>query len=523
MSISWVEVAGANFRTDKTSDELNSAFMGHLGMTKRYLPARLAIARSLAIKSPTPVLDVPAGQGNVIKGDTLFGNSESLSVWVALIVEHAGDATMDKIKLIELVSAHWRRGIQLLDDEWQKSDQDLAKFVKRLVDVAEIPIGHISSDVNQSVNLQTDTGSVPDIGSIPGGQIRVPIGSVSEEVNTKEKAVWNLNGAGGSPHSAIMGGVGSGKTRTAVAMLSSIREQAPNVPLIAFDFKGDLGGGVNTYKIDEVFDARVVSPPHEPVPLDVLALRSTEDFDITNASYRFREAFQNLKGKMGVRQNDTIYEATERALRTQTPCELQHIFDALVNVYEEREFKEDGAISTMRELCRLPLFNPEIDPASFFKQSWLIKLPQDVPEDSRKIVVNLVLNALDRYLNSLVDADTTADGARGLRVLCMVDEAHQILRGKLPALSNLIRLSRSKGGSIMLISQAPDDFSGEDDEFLNEMGLVAAFGSNASSSRHVKRIFGQNANLSALKTFQCFVKLRGDQTSKKIQSWPEVI
>ena len=44
MSISLVEVAGANFRTDYDSDKLNTDFMGRLGMRKRYLPARLAIS-----------------------------------------------------------------------------------------------------------------------------------------------------------------------------------------------------------------------------------------------------------------------------------------------------------------------------------------------------------------------------------------------------------------------------------------------------------------------------------------------
>ncbi len=512
MSISWVEVAGASFRTDKTSDELNTEFMGRLAMKKRYLPARLAIARSLAIETSAPVLDELA-TGNVIKGDTLFGDDASLYVWVALIVGHSGDTEIDKAKLISLVAAHWRRGIKLLDDEWKMSGKDIAKFVNRLVDVAEIPLG-----LPPASHLQF--GSSPtDGGGLSSGQITVPIGDISEDVATKEKIEWKLNGAGGSPHSAIMGGVGSGKTRTAVAMLRSVREQAPDVPLIAFDFKGDLGEGNKTYQLDRLFDARVISPPRQPIPLNVLTLQSTDDLDITNAAYRFREAFANLKeNRLGDRQRDTVYEAARQALSSQSPCELQHILNALIRVYEEKEMREDGAVSTMRELCRFPLFNPEFDLASFFQKSWLIKLPQDVPADSRKIVVNLVLNALDQYLNSLDDSNVDADGARSLRVLCMVDEAHQILRGKLPSLSNLIRMSRSKGGVIMLISQSPDDFSGEDDEFLNEMGLIAAFSTNAPAG-NTRRILGQGANLGTLQDGQCFVKRRGDRTSKKIQSW----
>jgi len=508
MNISMMKLHAAGFPPDKETDALNDEFMKRLGMPHRYQPARLAIARSLAIQTPPP--NAEAKTSRIIKGDTLFGTGENLSTWVALIVEHAGDAEID-MTITELVSAHWRRGIKLLDGEWQRSEQDLTKFVRRLVEAAEIPHNL------PSVNGGRSAGVAPgDIGGLSSGQITIPIGDISEEVVTKEKIEWNLNGAGGSPHSAIMGGVGSGKTRTAVAMLSSIHEQAPNVPLIAFDFKGDLRG--DAYQLNQIFGAHTVSPPREPVPLDVLSLHSEDEIGTVNAALRFREAFSSIKGgRLGDRQRSAISDAAQRAL-AHTPCELQSILDCLVNVYKEKEMKEDGAISTMREICRFPLFKPEFDSTSFFKQSWLINLPQDVPNDSRRIVVNLMLNALDTYLNSLDDTDIDMDGSRDLRVLCMVDEAHQILSGKLPSLSNLIRMSRSKGGAIMLISQSPDDFSGADDEFLNEMGLVVAFSTNASP-RNVKRILGDNAKLSALQNFQCFIKRRGDQASKKIQAW----
>ncbi|MBC6416484.1 MAG: hypothetical protein GDA47_01460, partial [Rhodospirillales bacterium] len=86
------------------------------------------------------------------------------------------------------------------------------------------------------------------------------------------------------------------------------------------------------------------------------------------------------------------------------------------------------------------------------------------------------------------------------------------------ALSNLIRMSRSKGGAVMLISQSPDDFSGEDDEFLSEMGLVAAFSTNAPP-RNAARILGKGANLGMLETGECLAKQRGDRAAKRIKAW----
>ena len=511
MSISLLEAAGANFRTDEKSDALNTAFMGRLGMRKRYLPARLAISRSLAVPAPPGWLEEGHDPGKVIKGDTLFGTGTALSVWLSLIVERSEEKDVDNRRLIALVGAHWRRGLQLLDKEWEQADGDVAQFVKRLVEVAELPA---------SGGEPYRTGDPASSQTFSSGRLNVPVGEISEEVEKKEPVIWGLNEKGGSPHSAIMGGVGTGKTRTAVAMLAAIREKAP-VPLLAFDFKGDLGTDASGggYHVEELFEAEVLEPPRVPIPLDALSLASRGAIDVSEAASRFRDSFSRLKGaRLGDRQRTLLHEAASRALTNETPCELVHIRDEFTGIYGAEDLKHDGAISTMIELCRFPLFEPKFDPTSFFERSWLIKLPPNVADDSRTIVVNLVLDALDHHLNGLVDAETSPDGSRGLRIICLVDEAHRILGTRLPALSNMIRMSRSKGGAVMLISQSPDDFSGEDDEFLSEMGLVVAFSTNAPP-RNAARILGKGANLGALRAGECLIKRRGDSTAKKVKSW----
>ena len=480
-------------------------------MRKRYLPARLAISRSLALPAPPTPLDEGHDPGKVIKGDTLFGTGTALSVWLSLIVERSEERDVDTRRLIALVGAHWKRGLRLLDKEWEQAEEDMAQFVKRLVEVAELPAsGGEPYRVGHRANTQ----------ALSSGRIDVPVGEISEEVGKKERVIWSLNEQGGSPHSAIMGGVGTGKTRTAVTMLKAIRDKVP-VPLLAFDFKGDLGTDASGggYRVNELFEAEVLEPPRLPIPLDALSLMSSGPIDIAEAASRFRDSFSRLKGtRLGERQRTMLHDAASRALTNETPCELSHIRDELTGIYDTAEIKQDGAISTMIELCRFPLFEPKFDPASFFVRSWLIRLPPNVDDDSRTIVVNLVLNALDHYLNGLGDAETSLDGSRGLRIVCLVDEAHRILGTKLPALSNMIRMSRSKGGAVMLLSQSPDDFSGEDDEFLSEMGLVVAFSTNAPP-RNAARILGKSADLGALLTGQCYAKRRGDHSARKIKAW----
>lgn len=294
------------------------------------------------------------------------------------------------------------------------------------------------------------------------------------------------------------------------------RRQAP-VPIIAFDFKGDMADDQNA--LHRAFEASVISPPHQPVPLDVLSISDQSQTGVTLAAQRLRDSLATLRGSgFGAIQKDALAEAAERALGVRHPCKLTDIRDALRAVYNQRQRKEDGAITTLNDLCRLPLFAPDLSPAQFFRRSWIIRLSQDLPELVRVSVVTLVTDALDRYLNSLSDAPTDVHGNRALRVLCVIDEAHRILGTKLPGLSGLIRLSRSKGGAVMLISQSPEDFEGEDDEFLNEMGMVAAFGTNASA-KAVKRILGAGANLAVLEKGQAWVKLRGEPSARRIAAW----
>lgn len=526
MSITIVDVAGADFRTDLDADNLNTKFMERLGMTKRYLPARLAIARSLSM-SASADLDLDGNaHGKPIKGDTLFGTSDELLVWLTLIVEHFGQPVLEVKQFRALVYAHWRRGISSLDHDWSLAEQASAGssvgeatvfgFLKRLAVAAELP-------AMSGGRLQLDGNDVPPVDFGFMGKVSVPVGEIGEDVDSKEKVVWEMNGKGGSPHSAVMGKSGSGKTVMAAAMLRAIRRQIP-VPLIAFDFKGDLfdfTGVKEKTSLGEVFEAEIVEPPSVPVPLNVLTVPQNGDVSINihQAAQRFRDSFSRLKGsQLGDLQKGRVYEAASRALSSQKVCELYHIRDQLAQIYDENDIRKDGALTMMEELCRFPLFRPDLSSREFFQRSWVIKLPLNVPSDSRIIVTNLLLDALSQYLGSLVDTDVDENGARALRVLCMVDEAHQILTTKLPSLTDLIRMSRSKGGAVMLVSQSPDDFSGEDDEFLDNMGLVASFTTNAKP-RAAQRVLGlsRGKNLSGLEEGVCIARV--DKATKKIKAW----
>ncbi|MDW8125614.1 MAG: type IV secretion system DNA-binding domain-containing protein [Geminicoccaceae bacterium] len=347
------------------------------------------------------------------------------------------------------------------------------------------------------------------------GPIALPLGPAAQDPSTGTPPLFRPVARGASPHVAIMGGVGSGKTRTALFMLAELAKQAP-VPLVAFDFKGDLTGDATG--LDRSFAAEVLDPLERPIPLDVLAFDPAKPHARELAAQRLRDSLAALKGgAFGAVQRGLLGDAAARALASHRPCRLEDVRDALVAVYEEHGKARDGAVETLVDLCRFPLFEPKEPPADFFGRARVIRLRQDLPDLVRSVVATLVTDALDRWLNAEPDTPVDPEGNRALRIVAVIDEAHRILGRKLPGLSNLVRMSRSKGGMIWLISQSPDDFETEDDDFLAEMGLVVAFATNARPGA-TKRIFGSRVELADLGKGEAFVRIRGEK-ARRLRIW----
>lgn len=507
MTIEVMDVVNAEYRTTSAANSQCEELLKRLGYSIRYLGARLAIARSLSrADAPEPVGgDEAMARG--IRGLQMFGDGRDAGAWLALIVQRAGQQDLTVGEFRALVAAHWHRGAELLAKDWRDADEDLAAFVVRLAELANLP--------------ETPTGETKGIGkddNVPDateGEIVLPVGPVARDVDTGEQAVFRLNVSGGSPHMAIMGGTNSGKTYTAVSMLAQLHKQHA-APFLAFDFKGDL-----SERLADQIGADVVAPPRMPVPLNVLAVGRRDNIGIAEAASRIRESIGRVKGsRLGDMQADALRAAIQRALQAQTdgrPAEVEHVARALVTEYAEREQKPDGLIATLNEMTQFTLFEPTMPPSEFFSKRWIIRLPQDSTPEVRRFIVNLTLDSLDRWLNSLSDAPVV-DGHQTIRHVCLLDEAHVILRTRLPALANLVRMSRSKGGVLMLVSQSPDDFEGQDEEFLDNMGLTVAFVTQARPGP-VRHIFGGGRSLTALPPGEALCRIRAEARTRRIVAW----
>lgn len=490
-AITLEQVLLAGFQTSAEADRRTEQLRSNLGLSAKNRIARLAIGRSLSESSyPTGSLD---GAGKPIKGDVLFGLNE-LPLWVGLLFTHlkATDprAELTLATLQDLVKRHWNRGVSLLMEDWSEAGEDYNRFVDVLV--------------RRRANLP-EMGGVNPIPPTSGdgvwefaGRDPIPVlVDLGHEVDTNEPFRWTVNGVGYSPHVAVMGQAGSGKTRTMLEMLMQVRKQS-GAPIILMDLgKGDLA---NQQGFIDAIGARVLRVPEEPVPLDMFYGSDDSDLTASDAIMGFRDSFAKvMQSKAGAVQLETMKDALRPLFTRRKNIALEDISLALRDFYDDRKLKTDSVISTISDLTERTIFQPEMSPAQFFSQSWIITFA-NAHDTQKNLAAYLLLDALNTFLKRAPEAPQDTQGHRAIRAVLAVDEARHLLASRHKALSDNIRLHRSKGLMVALASQSPDDYDGAGDDYLENIGLPICFKTNAASNQVLQNMFRGKVSFAALPT-----------------------
>jgi DNA sulfur modification protein DndE len=490
-NITLEQVLLAGFQTSAEADKRTEQLRSSLGLFAKNRIARLAIGRSLSEASyPTGNLD---GAGKPIKGDVLFGLAE-LPLWVGLLFAHLRKtdprAVLTLPTLQDLVKRHWNRGVVLLMEDWYAADEDYHKFIDILVRRrANLPEFGGVNPVAPAISDSGWEGSNSD-----PAPVFVYLG---REVDSNEPFRWTVNGVGYSPHVAVMGQAGSGKTRTMLEMLAQIRKQS-GAPVILLDLgKGDLA---NRNDFIQAIGARVLRVPEEPIPLDMFYGSNESDLTASDAIMGFRDSFSKvMQSKVGAVQLESMRNALRPIFTNCKNITMEDIQLTLTDFYNDRQLKTDSVISTINDLTERVIFKPTMSPKEFFAQSWIITFA-NAHDTQKNLAAYLLLDALNTFLKRAPEAPQDAQGHRAIRAVLAVDEARHLLASRHKALSDNIRLHRSKGLMVALASQSPDDYDGAGDDYLENIGLPICFKTNAASNQVLQNMFRGKVSFASLST-----------------------
>lgn len=488
-----VRIDRVRYRPTKVAEEFLNQLRSSLIPGDKATVARLAIARSLVAEEvqALAMVDRAEEMGNAIEGAHLFGADGDC--WACLIVEGAAEKIENSDQFRRIVEAHWHRGALLLEDDYKAHRRNDVEFSVFLAGLA----GDSSAEGNSGNNGMNPAASAGGFQSV--GPLTIRIGEIGIEQRSNAVLTVELNAPGNSPHIAFMGKTRSGKTRTGIHAAEAIAGY--DLPMVLIDPKGEF---VNDGKLVEKsewggktladrFPGIVpIDVPTQPIPLDFLAQSpDSSEADLAQAAIAFRDSFQKCVRAKGDVAMDTLRSVVFDLLQRRTGAiSLEKIRDRLRETNEDAGKKTNSIDAKLNELTSLKLFNPINSPAEFFAKRWVIGLGS-APEESKRLVMFLVLDALSRYMLSLGDSKTDSRGYRSVRHLLVVDEAKEILSYKHEALSNLIRKSAARGQVVMLLSQSPEDFDSESDDFLSQMGTIGVFASNAQSLRNLRAALGQ--------------------------------
>ena len=486
----------ANFASSSEAYRQTDELRIKLGFAARAPIARMAIGRSLGETTIPP--KGPDMLGKPIKGDTLFGVEEH-ALWTALIVANFRDLfpklPITLPNLQDSVARHWHRGVALLMEDWVEAGV-YSKFVDILITRrATLPDeaqGFVSTEAEGRGGLNGWAG--PEAVAKP---VRIDLG---REENSEKPFVWTVNGVGYSPHIAVMGQAGSGKTRTMIEALKQVHAQT-GAPILLLDLgKGDLAE--NSDLVREL-DARVLRVPQDTIPLDMFHGSSRSDTDASDAVLGFRDSLAKvMQSRPGAMQLEHIREALKPLFARNERISLEDVRGAFKDYYEEGGLKVDSVISAINDLTERSIFTPELSPAAFFSKSWIITFAH-ARDTVKNLAAYMLLDSLNAYMKRLDEAAQDQHGHRAIRMALAVDEARHLLASRHKALSDNIRLHRSKGLVVGLASQSPDDYDGAGDDYLENIGIPICFKTNAASTTILQNMFRGKISFAGLGTGVC--------------------
>jgi len=461
----------AHFTPTEESAEFEQKLRSTFGLTSRYESAQLLLGRSLAERNPPdPLPSSTKFFKTPISGEVLFG--DNLDVWICAFVLDGKlnpASTVDDFRAV--VETHWARGLALIRDELEQCKHDHIKLVTRLADY--LPEGS---------GLPTTTGTGQE------GEIRLKLGPASKTFPGAKPFDFVLNAQGAPPHIAFMGSSGGGKTLTGVQLALQIVEQT-DIPFLFIDVKPEFTTESELHPDLQTFArrARHIEVGKQALPLDFLPPADAPVHKIATSAMRLRDSLVMCCKSPGDRQRDILREAIEEVIASRGSRGLADIL-ATYQQHLRNEGKEDDSIvSRLNELTRLPSFSPDLQPSEFFQESWIVTL--NLPEELKRLATLLLLDAASGFLLDQSETPSTSN-FRSLRHLLIVDEARKVLRDRRSeSLVDLIRKGRSKGVTVMLLSQDPSDFEGEVDDFTTQLGTVVSFAC-AQSQRGLRNLIG---------------------------------
>ena len=168
---------------------------------------------------------------------------------------------------------------------------------------------------------------------------------------------------------------------------------------------------------------------------------------------------------------------------------MSELFQEIEEYYAATKTKPDTLYSAIRDLSS-GLFSDVIS-ENIVEKSIYLNLPPTLSDTLRQLCVFLLLRYFNFYFSSANDA-VPNDNIIPLRYVIVIDEAHIYLKNKnaRKALEDLLRLLRSKGVIVVMLSQGVEDYKTKDFDFVSQVKLPICLNVQNKDPKLIKAFVG---------------------------------
>lgn len=458
--------------------------------TKENVIARIALGYSLQTgkKFQTSDFNLYDSKGKEYKDHILF-DEKYRDYYIALICQHYSLYKTDDVNIPKYIKLHIDHVLESLDKIFRDSyNYTFLDFLIEYIDKGTLPL----------IGLNVSLGSVPNNQqniekSYFNELIKLEIGKT---LDTNESIYLEFNNTKlyNNNHIAVAGNSGTGKTQFALDFISQIYEKSNgHINFIYLDFKGLKNDDIK--EMTPFFDktkTKFIDVPNVRFPINPLTF--IDNINESNKNMGI-DKFVDIVCKysnLGVKQKGLLREATQNAFINQkggTYPTLGQINQQLLELVGE---KKDTLTEIMGELSRYPIFLDDSKNESFFlSQNLYLSLSGDLSNSLRFTSLFLIINYI---YNTFMNMENTPveNNVRAMRYIILIDEAHILFKEKKyqEILEKILREIRSKGVSIILLSQGIEEYNQSNFDFSSMCEMAFLLDIKDKSTKIIEKFLG---------------------------------
>lgn len=452
-----------NIRTSEANQEIVRSLTNKLPTgTKENVIARIALGYSLqnGKKFSNSEFNLYDSKGKEYKDHILF-DAKYRDFYVALICQHYGIYKTNE-NIPKYVKLHIDHGLELMDNLFSNNNNytffdflinHLDKGIS-LLDTVSVSLDAVR---NNNQNIEKSYFKAP---------IKIKVGKNASD----EDIVLGFNDTNvyNNSHIAVAGSSGTGKTQFALELLNQISSESNHhVSFIYLDFKGLKDDDLKYYEpFFKKTKATFIDAPNTPFPVNPLSF--IDNINEVNKQMGI-DKFVDIICKysnIGIKQRGTLRDATLEAFQAKKLGEfpsIPEINEQLLDIYGD---KRDTLTNIIDELSRYNIFQEPKKGANFLNENIYLSLSGDLSNSVRFTSLFLIINYIyNTFMN--MENTPTENGQRGMRYVLLIDEAHVIFKEKKyqDILEKILREIRSKGVSVIMLSQGIDEFNQSNFDF----------------------------------------------------------